>query len=232
MKKYLGIIGLAASMGLVAPSAFAESSPKLLVPHITMSKTQVIAGAKLFAERCMACHSLTFMRYSYLHADLGLSKAAIKKYILLPGKANYLGHMISPMPPKMAVKWFGRQPPNLSQMERYKGPDWIYTYLLSFYWDPQRPSGWDNHIFPNVAMPNIMAPWGGIVNIKGKVLVAGSESQQEFRQQMTNIVAFLKYVSDPSYYVRHRIGPWMIGILVFFTIIAYLVKREFWKDVK
>lgn len=232
-KKLIKTLALSAALGVAIPiAAQADSNVKMMTPNITMAKSQVIAGAKLFANRCMACHSLSFMRYSFLHQNLGMSRAEIKKDIMLPANAIYLRHMISPMPPEKGHKWFGVTPPNLSQFERYKGADFVYTYLMSFYWDPNTKTGWNNKVFPKVAMPWIMAPWQGIIAKNGDVLVKGQWSQQEFKQKMTDVVAFLKYVSDPSYYVRHRLGPWAIGILLVFTFIAYLVKREYWKDVQ
>lgn len=215
-----------------APLALADGGPKLITPHYDYNASTIVAGAKLFADHCMACHSIKFMRYEFLTQDLGMPEADVHKDIMLPTGAEFKGNMVSAMPTNMAHKWFGLAPPDLSQMVRYKGQDWIYTYLLSFYRDPKRPSGWNNHVFPNVAMPDVLAPMGGIVDAQGQVLRPGDESPQKFKQQMADIVAFLRFVSDPSVVQRHDEGPWILGLLAIFSIFAYLLKKEYWKDVK
>ena len=233
MKKYVVWAGMA--LGLFAGSAsgaFADDGPQLLTPHYTYNAKTIISGARLFATNCMACHSIKFMRYEFLTHDLGMSRADVQKDIMLPTGSTFKDNMTSAMPTQMAHKWFGLPPPDLSQMVRYKGQDWIYTYLLSFYQDPKRPSGWNNHVFPNVAMPDVLAPYGGIVNEHGKLLRAGDESPQKFKEQVTDIVAFLRFVSDPSVVQRHDDGPWVLGLLAFFTIVAYFLKKEYWKEVK
>ena len=199
-------------------------------PQFSFSKTTVLAGARLFAEHCSACHSVGSLRYNRL-AALGMSKADIEKEIMLPNGANYLRGMEPAMDVADATKWFGIPPPNLSHMVRARGQKWIYAYLTSFYWDPARPSGWNNHVFPNAAMPDILAPWGGTYASDGKLLQPGLESPAVYHQQVAEIVDFLRYASDPSIFERHAIGPYVLGALVLLTLFAYLLKREYWKDV-
>lgn len=202
----------------------------MAAPQYSFSKPMVVAGARLFAEHCSACHSVSSLRYNRL-SQLGMSKADIEKEIMLPNGANYLKGMEPTMNMADATKWFGIPPPNLSHIVRARGENWIYTYLTSFYWDPKRPSGWNNHLFPNVAMPNILAPWGGTYAKNGKLLQQGLESPAVYHRQVAEIVDFLRYASDPSIFERHAIGPYVLGALVLLTLLAYLLKREYWKDV-
>uniref|UniRef100_E6QUE7 Ubiquinol-cytochrome c reductase, cytochrome c1 n=1 Tax=mine drainage metagenome TaxID=410659 RepID=E6QUE7_9ZZZZ len=211
--------------------ASADDAYPLQNPQYTMNRATVIRGAKLFADNCMACHSVSSIRYDRLTRDLGMPEADVKKEIMLPDKADYLMGMSSTMQPALAIKMFGYVPPDLSHMERYKGANWIYTYLLSFYRDPSRPSGWNNHVFPNVAMPDVLAPWGGIVNAHGQVIQKGSMSLAKFQNQAADIVAFLRYTADPSVFERWAFGLWVLGGLLVFTILAYFLKKEYWKDV-
>lgn len=232
MKRWRLIVGVIGILGMLNPVAHAESSVKLMSPHYSFNKATVIKGAKLFAARCMGCHSVNFMRYEFLTQDLGMPEKDVDKYVMLTNGASFKGDMVSAMPAGMAHKWFGVSPPNLSQIVQYKGQDWIYTYLLSFYRDSKTPSGWNNHVFPKVAMPDVLAPWGGIVDAHGKVLKQGNESQAKFKQQVADIVAFLRFSSDPSVFERWSIGPWVLGVIALFTVIAYFLKREYWKDVR
>ncbi|MHB8254697.1 MAG: cytochrome c1 [Acidiferrobacter sp.] len=226
-KAWVGALaGALASLGLGLAQA-----DTLVAPSYTFNKPTVIAGAKLFADHCSACHAVSSLRYNRLAADLGMSKAEIKKDIMIPNGANYLQGMEPTMTLADATKWFGLPPPNLSHMVRAQGTRYIYTYLTSFYWDPKRPSGWNNHVFPNVAMPDILAPWGGIVTKSGKVLQAGRESPALYHQQVADIVAFLRYASDPSIFERRAIGRYVLGTLILLSILAYLLKKDYWKDI-
>lgn len=232
MKMLKGVIlTILAGSLFAATGASADGAYPLQTPQYTMNKATVVRGARLFADHCMACHSVSSLRYDMLTQDLDMPEADVKKDIMLPDKANYLMGMTSTMPPALAINMFGYAPPDLSHMERYKGADWIYTYLLSFYRDPSRPSGWNNHVFPNVAMPNVLAPWGGIVNAQGQVIHNGSEPIAKFRDQATAIVAFLRYTADPSIFERWALGPWALGGILIFTLFAYFLKKEYWKDV-
>ena len=40
------------------------------------------------------------------------------------------------------------------------------TYLRSFYKDPTRPTGWNNMLLPNVAMPHVLWELQGVQKIK------------------------------------------------------------------
>lgn len=225
------ILTMLAGSLFVATGAGADDAYPLQTPQYTMNKATVVRGARLFADHCMACHSVSSLRYDMLTQDLGMPEADVKKDIMLPDKANYLMGMTSTMPDALAISMFGYAPPDLSHMERYKGADWIYTYLLSYYRDPSRPSGWNNHVFPNVAMPDVLAPWGGMVNAQGEVIQNGSEPLAKFRDQTADIVAFLRYTADPSIFERRALAPWALGGILIFTLLAYFLKREYWKDV-
>jgi ubiquinol-cytochrome c reductase cytochrome c1 subunit len=220
------LVGMLGTMTLVFGDAHAASFPAL-----PFNKPAVIAGAKLFADHCSACHAVSSLRYNRLAIDLGMSKAVIKRQIMLPNGANYLQGMQPTMTQADAKKWFGLPPPNLSHMVRAKGARWIYTYLTSFYWDPKRPSGWNNHVFPNVAMPNILAPWGGIYTKNGKLVKAGRESQAVYHKQVGDLVAFLRYASDPSVFERREIGRYVLGFFILLAVLAYFLKKDYWKDI-
>ncbi len=219
---------LAGALGLLG-MAPAFATP-LATPSYTFNKSTVIAGARLFADHCSACHAVSNLRYDRLES-LGMTKAEIKKDIMLPGGANILKGMRPTMTQADAKKWFGLPPPNLSHIVRAMGARWVYTYLTSFYWDPKRPSGWNNHVFPNVAMPNILAPWGGTYTKTGKVLQPGRETPAAYHKEVAEIVAFLRYASDPSVFERRELGRYVLGVMVLLTVLAYLLKKEYWKDV-
>ncbi|GMT41136.1 MAG: cytochrome c [bacterium] len=204
---------------------------QLQTPEYQLNKETIVRGGIFFAQNCLACHSMKYIRYNRLATDLGLDKKFITRNFMMPKGAEYLRGMITAMPPKLAAKWLGATPPDLTLAARYRGTDWIYTYLRSFYWDPDKPTGWNNHVFPDVAMPNVLFSYSGTVDDKGQVIKKASYSSQEYDQKTTDLIAWMRYTSDPSIIVRRQIAPYVIGFLVIFTILAYLLKRAYWRDV-
>jgi ubiquinol-cytochrome c reductase cytochrome c1 subunit len=117
-------------------------------------------GAKIFVNYCLNCHAAASMRYNRL-TDLGLTEDQIKKNLLFTG--NKVGDpMTTSLRPADAKEWFGALPPDLSVIARARasgagsGPDWLYTYLRAYYRDGSRATGWNNAVFPNVGMPNVL----------------------------------------------------------------------------
>ena len=156
-----------------------------------------------------------------------------------------------------AQVWLGVAPPDLSTIARAKGPDYIFKYLLSFYEDESRPTGMNNIAFPNAGMPHVLAELqGSHAPIIEKVAIGecnlekpeecqfedvvvglekvseGTMSELEYRQSINDLTTFLSYVAEPAQLERKKYGPWVLGFLVIFTILAYALNREYWKDVK
>ena len=143
-------------------------------------------------------------------------------------------------------QWFGKQPPDLSLISRVRGSDWVYTYLKSFYLDETRPLGWNNKLFPNASMPNPLWELQGLQHAEFgqpdaatgerhveslKVTQAGRQDAREFDQTARDITNFLEYVGEPAALKRQSIGVWVILFLAFFTLMAWLLKTEYWRDV-
>lgn len=202
-------------------------------------------GAKLYMNYCAGCHSLKYMRYSRIAEDLGLTEAQVMDNLNLTG-AKFGEQVVSAMPADHAEKWFGQVPPDLSVIARVRGSDWIYTYLKSFYLDESRPLGWNNKLFPNASMPNPLwemqglqrAVYGKNDKVTGDAVVerlevaqAGTQNAMEFDRTARDITAFLEYVGEPAAMKRQRTGVWVILFLTFFTLMAWLLKTEYWRDV-
>lgn len=202
-------------------------------------------GAQLYMNYCSACHSLKYMRYSRMAEDLGLSEEEVMTNLNFTG-AKFGEQVQVSMPVAGAESWFGKMPPDLSVISRVRGSDWIYSYLKSFYLDESRPLGWNNTVFPNASMPNVL--WemqglqrpvhGDVDEATGEATIAsleiatpGTQSSAEFDQTARDITAFLEYVGEPAALKRQSIGVWVILFLAFFTFLAWLLKQEYWRDV-
>jgi len=176
-------------------------------------------GAKLFMNYCSGCHSIGFMRYNRIGKDLNISDADVEKNLMFNSK-KIGDQIISSMPDEGAIKWFGVTPPDLSLVARSKGTDWIYTYLRSFYKEESRPFGVNNKVLVNASMPDVL--WE----------LKQSKSTEGFDQDVRDITNFLDYVGEPAKLVRVDLGYKVLGFLFILFILSYLLKKEYWKDVK
>ncbi len=187
------------------------------------------------------------MRYKQLLPGLGITRKQLKDKFMPAGRKPG-DKMIVAMTSSEGKKWFGVAPPDLSNIERVRGADWLYTYLTSFYIDHSRPTGVNNLIFPKVAMPDVLWQQQGMqkpvyktvkdANGKTKQVISGLEaatkgtmSPEEFDATVRDLVNFLAYLSAPYQQKSHRTGFWIILLLILFTVSAYLLKREYWKDI-
>ena len=244
MKRYLFAAALAFALTVGgAAQAAAEGG---LPPAGTNVQDQASLqrGAKLYFNYCVGCHSLKYARYSRIGEDLGLSEAQVMDNLNFTG-AKYGEPVISHMPAASAKTWFGAAPPDLSLEVRAKGADWVNAYLNSFYLDPTRPVGWNNTVFPNASMP---FPLWELQGLQTAVMTAAKPGQDatveklelsqpgkltpaQFQQATRDLTNFLQYVSEPAALQRHHYGIWVLLFLAAFTLLAYFLKKEYWKDV-
>lgn len=213
-------------------------------------------GAGTFVNYCMGCHSAKFQRYERVADDLGISHALMLQR-LAPAGAKIGDHMTIGMQPADAKTWFGAAPPDLTLVARVRGMDWLYGYLRSFYEDPTRPWGVNNTVVPNVAMPNVLEGLQGrqrlgcrevqrrgmeeehagmpLTDEACDQLVAvpntGTLTEAQFNEKIKNLVTFLAYSANPDKLRHQRIGTYVLLYLAVLLILAYLLKREFWKDI-
>lgn len=201
-------------------------------------------GAKYYVNYCASCHSLKHLRYNRLAEDLGLSEKDVQEQLNLTG-GQFGDHILTSMTPEMGLAAFNKVPPDLSLISRVRGNDWVYTYLKSFYLDETRPVGWNNTLFPGASMPNplwslqgMQQPVYGKADANGERPVErlelaheGSLKPREFDQVATDITAFLAYAGEPAVLKRPALGVWVLLFLAIFTLMAWLLKNEYWKDV-
>ena len=198
-------------------------------------------GAALFMNYCSGCHSLGFQRYSRTAEDLGLTEEQVMGNLVF-NDAKFGEHMTSSMTAKDGERWFGKAPPDLSLVARAKlgGPDWTYTFLKSFYADESRPSGWNNTVLAGASMPHVLWELQGvqrpIIGSNGSVeklelASQGKQSVAEYDQTVRDLTNFLHYVAEPSAAKRRSVGLWVILFLSVFTILAWMLKKEYWRDV-
>lgn len=231
---------------LIFASAFAATESDLQQAGVDLgNQASLQRGAQLYMNYCAGCHSLKYLRYSRIADDLDLTEDQVMANLNLTG-AKFGEHVLVAMPEAHATDWFGKMPPDLSLIARSRGSDWVYTYLKSFYLDESRPLGWNNKLFPNASMPNplwelqgLQHPIHGEPGVGGEPTVVGLEvarvgtmAPAEFDQTVRDITAFLEYAGEPAALKRQSMGVWVVLFLALLTFLLYLVKTEYWRDVK
>lgn len=191
-------------------------------------------GAKTFVNYCLSCHEASFMRYNRMAKDLGLTDDQVKENLMFA--SDKIGDtMTVAMRPEDAEKWFGVTPPDLSVIARARGTDWLYTYLRTFYLDESRPMGTNNVAFKDVGMPHVLWEQQGYLakNGNGELVQAteGQMSQHQYNVMIHDLVNFLAYISEPSKLERMALAKWVLLYLFIFFLVAYPLKKAFWKDV-
>ena len=196
-------------------------------------------GAKIFVNYCLNCHSASYMRYNRL-TDLGLSEAQIRDNLMFA--ADKVGEtMTIAMKRADAKQWFGAAPPDLTVIARARasefgsGSDWLYTYLRSFYRDEERPTGWNNTVFPNVGMPHALWELQGdqVMGADHKLALAkpGKLKPEEYDAMVGNLVGYLAYMGEPMSEFRKQLGVVVLIALAVIFVFAFALKREYWKDI-
>ena len=216
-------------------------------------KASMQRGARIFVNYCMGCHGTAYSRYDRVGLDLGITEEQMLDNLIFTtdksGEQTKVGELMKiNMNVEYAEEAFGIAPPDLSLIARSRGVNWLYNYLRGFYVDESRPFGMNNGVFNNVGMPHALVELQGLqaakklvksdsegnkneVIVGFEIVKPGSQSKSEYDQTVYDLVAFLDYVSEPYRQARHNVGTGVIIFLFIFLILAYMLKKEFWKDI-
>ena len=205
-------------------------------------------GARNFMNFCSGCHSAKYVRFKTIGKYLELSEEQLVDNLMFNAEKTFETMNVS-MRPSDAERWFGTTPPDLSLMARSSGADYIYNFLKSFYVDPDSPTGVDNTILEGTSMPHVLWRLQGyqraIVttheDVDGNVsehfegfepVTTGSMSAEDYDAFVRDTTNFLAYISEPIRSERRKLGAWVLVFLFFFWIVASMLKKQIWKDVK
>jgi ubiquinol-cytochrome c reductase cytochrome c1 subunit len=243
MKKLLALLLLVPALGWAASAKVQlDRAPINLHDRISLQR-----GAQVFVNHCLNCHSASSMRYGRL-TDLGLTEAQIRDNLLMTGEK--VGEsMVASTDPAIMKAAFGVVPPDLSLVGRSRGADWLYTYMRGFYRDPAAKTGWNNTVFPSVAMPHVlweqqgeqvlqvterMDPNTGDVKRTQKLVLErpGRLAPVDYDQQVADLVNYLAFMAEPAQTDRKMWGILVLFFLAGFFLLALVLKNEYWKDVK
>jgi len=203
-------------------------------------------GARNFMNYCSGCHSLKYLRYNRMAADLKIPESELAGNLMFTSDKAF--DTINSAMPKDSEGWFGKQPPDLSLMARARGVDYIYSFLKGFYVDKTRPWGVNNLYLPSAAMPHVLQDRQGLqkpvfknepddhgsarmVLVGVDTMTPGALKPEEYDQFVRDIANFLDYAGEPVKDKRQSMGIFVMLFLLVFFVFAYLLKKEYWKDV-
>lgn len=243
MKKLLALLLFLPAMALAQHGGI----PLERAPIDIHDKLSLQRGAQIFVNHCLNCHSAASMRYSRL-TDLGLDEGQIKDNLLFT--AEKVGETMSAsQDARVSKAAFGVVPPDLSLVARSRNADWLYSYLRGFYRDPATKTGWNNTVFPNVAMPHVLWEYQGDQalqvterrdentgdTIESRKLVLerpGRLTPVEYDRYVADLVNYLVYMAEPAQTSRKMWGIVSLFVLGIFFVVSYMLKHEYWKDVR
>ncbi len=254
MKNLLAVILLAISS--LSFSGFVMASGGAHLDHAPGDLTDTESlkrGAQAFADNCLSCHSADYMRYNRIGKDLGWTDIEVSDKLIntrgADGEKTKVGELMKvAMDNDYASVAFGAKVPGLTVIARAKGADWLYTYLRTFYLDDSRPTGMNNMAFPDVGMPHVLWEKQGLqkavfktemgtdgnehhVFEKMEIVQAGTMSVEEYDAYVGDLVNFMVYMGEPMQLERRSLGIKVLIFLFIFAIVAYMLKKEYWKDV-
>ncbi|MDH3304102.1 MAG: cytochrome c1 [Gammaproteobacteria bacterium] len=205
-------------------------------------------GARNFMNYCAGCHSAQYVRYKTIGKDLDLSEEQLIDNLMFNADKTYETIQAS-MPSADAGRWYGVTPPDLSLMVRAKGADYVFNFLKGFYVSKDSPTGVNNLVLAGTSMPHVLwelqgyqtASFSTHENKDGSVtttfegfetLSAGSMDAEDYGEFVRDTVNFLAFISEPIRSDRRKLGVWVLMFLIFFYILASMLKKQIWKDVK
>jgi ubiquinol-cytochrome c reductase cytochrome c1 subunit len=237
------------TMGLLAGgSAMAEEGEiALLASGADINSSDSLQrGARNFMNYCSGCHSMKYVRFNRMAADLKIPESELAANLMFTTDKSF--ETINSAMPKDSEGWFGKQPPDLSLMGRERGVDYIYSFLKGFYVDKTRPWGVNNLYLPSAAMPDVLAELQGLqkpvfknepddhgsarmVLVGVDAMTPGAMKPEEYDQFVRDTANFLDYAGEPVKAKRQSMGVFVTLFLLVFFVFAYLLKKEYWKDV-
>lgn len=253
MKNIIKLICVATLIAL-STSWAAGGSGTLYKMHVDVHQQKSLQrGAMYFMNYCLSCHSAAYSRYNRVAADLGISEQNMRDHLIFTDR-KFGDTMTVALTPEQGKEWFGAPPPDLSVRARARGADWIYSFLKTFYVDESAIRGVNNLQFPGTSMPHVLWELQGLQKLKEdhhdqaegehgggghghtkespfEIVVPGKMNAEEYDQAIVDIVNFMVYMSEPIKLKRQTIGVGVLFFLAALGVLAYFMKRDYWKDV-
>jgi ubiquinol-cytochrome c reductase cytochrome c1 subunit len=249
LSRLVAIVALAITAEAIAAGGGAALEPADIDPG---NKASLQRGARNFMNYCSGCHSAQYVRFNTIGKYLELSEEQLVDNLMFNAEKTFETIQAS-MQPEDGARWYGNAPPDLSLMARARGADYVYNFLKGFCLQAESPTGVDNMVLAGTSMPHVLWELQGyqkaVFSEHTETLEDGSSltthAFDHFEQATTgqldadgyddfvrDTVNFLAYIAEPIRAERRKLGVWVLMYLIVFLVIAAMLKKQIWKDVK
>ena len=223
-------LGCLLSLNAYAAGGGSEK-PWVRLEHQTFNVSDlesVKRGAEIFMTQCAACHRMHQLKFD------SISRKA---------REAVMG--------QDEIEWFDKaastMAPDLSLITRSKSPEWVYTYLKSYY---KKPDGTYGNLLISNSMPFVGVLQGKSYdyvlskdfkrqykgNTVGTALVPiDSDTEMdpyEYNLYLKDLVTYLAYAGEPTQVQRLAMAPYVLIYVAILVVICYIMYREYWRKIK
>lgn len=197
--------------------------------HLTTPEQR---GAFYFSHYCSGCHSLNFLDSKRVSQELALPPQSVRDWWQLADESK----LNSVVPSAISQQWLQVEPPDLSLYALQHGKGAVADFLQSFYRDSSQRFGFNNQLKNGTNMPNVLVSLQGEQQrgVNGNLLIdkAGSMTHDAFVAMTEDIETFLRYSAQPEKIERENIGFWVVIFMLIFTLLVWLLCKDYWRDVQ
>ena len=91
-------------------------------------------------------------------------------------------------------------------------------------------------VFENVGMPHVLYELQGVQVLnhqthKLEMAVPGNQTPAEFDKSVSDLVSFMVWMAEPNQEFRQRLGFGVLAFLFVLFLLAYALKKNYWKDI-
>ena len=256
MKRFLKIAALAGIVSIVAgpagQAAGEAEHPREGHFHFegvfgTFDRAAAQRGFQVYKEVCSNCHSMHLLSYRNL-TELGLSEAEVRgiaatvevtdgpndEGAMFQRPARLSDRFRSPFANSAAARAAnnGALPPDLSVITkaRHDGANYIYSLLTGYGHEPPAGMTIGDGMNYNPYFPGGQIAMGQVLN--DDQLEYADRTPASADQMARDVVTFLSWASEPELEARRRMGIRVLVFLAIAGVLAYLVKKKIWADLK
>ena len=222
-------------------------------PMGTWDYAQLQRGYQVYKEVCAACHSLKYVAFRNLE-ELGYTEAEARAEAsawTVPGINPQTGETASrpglptdqfpsPYANDVAARAANNNaiPPDLSLITKARkdGTHYVYSLMMGYV----EPDPADQEISPEFETPEGLYFNEHFYNINIAMApqltpdrVSYSDGTEASIENMSaDVAAFLTWTAEPSLVQRKQTGWFVIGFLLFATLLAFLSYKQIWAGIK
>ncbi len=261
MKRLLLLFILLVPTATFAAGGACGSIPCAQPRNDLSDKASLQRGALLFVNYCMGCHTAEYARFQRIGDDLGFSESQLKQYLMLSAekvgeqltiamRKEDAKKWFGVVPPDLSVVARARGTAWLYTyltsfyIDKSKAVG-INNLVFKDVGMPHvlaEQQGWQKlgtakedhhgHAVPQlelVTLPKLDATYQA--EVENKRLTAEQAAKAQYHKVVKDLVNFMEYLGEPAKLVRKDLGWKVILFLVLFLIVAYALKKEYWRDI-